>query len=151
MLKNILNYSLLYIPFPLTMSTDLASHPDHDDPLVSGPPTANIMSSDTVTLVHGSDASTSCSVRRYGATVVSWKVQGQENLFVSSQAVLDGSKAIRGGIPVCFPSFGPWEFGAQHGFARTSNNWKVEGEGVAVDKETGDATVRQWSTMNVDQ
>ena len=122
------------------MSTDVTPKPD----LVAGPTTStSTMSSgdDTITLVHGTAAGTSCSVRRYGATVVSWKVAGRENLFVSSKAILDGSKAIRGGVPVCFPSFGPWEFGAQHGFARTSANWRVEGDGVAVDEKTGDATV----------
>jgi glucose-6-phosphate 1-epimerase len=40
----------------------------------------------------------------YGATVTSWKLaDGEEQLFVSSKAILDGSKAIRGGIPVVFP------------------------------------------------
>jgi len=42
---------------------------------------------------------------------------------VSSKAVLDGSKAVRGGIPVVFPCFGPPEHPdhsklPQHGFAR---------------------------------
>ena len=32
-----------------------------------------------------------------------------ERLFVSSKVVLDGSKAVRGGIPVVFPCFGPPE------------------------------------------
>ena len=40
----------------------------------------------------------------HGATVVSWKSNnGKENLFLSSKAVLDGSKAVRGGIPLVFP------------------------------------------------
>lgn len=46
----------------------------------------------------------SVSVHLYGATVTSWKLaNGEEQLFVSSKAILDGSKAIRGGIPVVFP------------------------------------------------
>ena len=46
----------------------------------------------------------SVSVRLYGATVTSWKLaDGEEQLFVSSQAVLDGCKALRGGITVVFP------------------------------------------------
>ena len=44
-------------------------------------------------------------------------------------------------MPVCFPQFGPWEFGPQHGFARDSDKWKVEGSGVSVDAVTGDASV----------
>ena len=40
----------------------------------------------------------------YGATVISWKsANGKENLFLSEAAHLDGSKAVRGGIPVVFP------------------------------------------------
>ena len=53
---------------------------------------------------------------------------------------MDGTKAIRGGIPVCFPQFGPWEFGAQHGFARISHDWKTA-SGPIVDEITGDAMV----------
>ena len=58
-------------------------------------------------------------------------------------------KAIRGGVPVCFPQFGPWEFGPQHGFARDSAKWKVEGEGASVDAATGDACVSQYHFMRV--
>lgn len=36
----------------------------------------------------------------------------------SEKAVFNGAKAIRGGIPVCFPQFGPWDLGPSHGFAR---------------------------------
>ena len=40
----------------------------------------------------------------HGATVISWKsANGKENLFLSSKAVLDGSKPVRGGIPLVFP------------------------------------------------
>ena len=40
----------------------------------------------------------------YGATVISWRgSNGKENLFVSEKAALDGSKPVRGGIPVVFP------------------------------------------------
>lgn len=45
----------------------------------------------------------SVTVYLYGATVTSWKANGQEQLFMSEQAHLDGSKPIRGGIPVVFP------------------------------------------------
>jgi len=46
----------------------------------------------------------SVEVMLYGATVTSWKdAQGDEKLWVSEGAVLDGTKAIRGGVPVVFP------------------------------------------------
>ena len=40
----------------------------------------------------------------HGATVISWKsASGEDNLFLSSKAILDGSKPVRGGIPLIFP------------------------------------------------
>lgn len=46
----------------------------------------------------------SVEVLLYGATVTSWKSSsGSENLWLSEGAHLDGSKAVRGGIPVVFP------------------------------------------------
>lgn len=46
----------------------------------------------------------SVTVYLYGATVTSWKLaNGEEQLFLSEKAHLDGSKPIRGGIPVVFP------------------------------------------------
>ena len=48
-----------------------------------------------------------------------------EQLFVSEKAVFDGKKAIRGGIPLCFPQFSDLgDVAAQHGFARTSR-WQL--------------------------
>lgn len=67
---------------------------------------------------------TEVEVVLHGATVTSWKCKGSEVLFLSKQAVFDGKKAIRGGIPVVFPNFGPWNIGPQHGFARIEK-WKV--------------------------
>ena len=40
----------------------------------------------------------------FGATIVSWKdAKGVEKLWVSEAAKTDGSKAVRGGVPVVFP------------------------------------------------
>ncbi|KAK5162760.1 uncharacterized protein LTR77_011191 [Saxophila tyrrhenica] len=74
----------------------------------------------------------SVDVLLYGATVVSWKSNGKENLWVSEAAKLDGSKPVRGGIPVVFPCFGPPPKDhatgklPQHGFGRNSN-WEYLG------------------------
>lgn len=69
------------------------------------------------------DGLNSVTVSLVGATVVSWVCNGREQLFLSSRAVLDGSKPIRGGIPIVFPQFGPpagrrHKGLGQHGFAR---------------------------------
>ncbi len=45
----------------------------------------------------------SVEVLLYGATVISWKSNGKENIWVSDAAKLDGSKPVRGGIPIVFP------------------------------------------------
>jgi glucose-6-phosphate 1-epimerase len=46
----------------------------------------------------------SVEVLLFGATVISWKsANGTENLWLSNAAKLDGSKPVRGGIPVVFP------------------------------------------------
>jgi len=55
-----------------------------------------------------------------GATILTWN----DNLYISPLAILDGTKAIRGGIPLVFPWFGkPTEKTQQHGFARNLK-WK---------------------------
>ncbi|WVF66137.1 hypothetical protein IAT40_000877 [Kwoniella sp. CBS 6097] len=90
------------------------------------------------------ESGASVEIQLYGATVSSWKQGGKEKMFVSSKSALDGSKPIRGGIPVVFPIFGPPpssppEYAAlkQHGFAR-QQIWTLEStvmdrpEGVSV-------------------
>ena len=69
----------------------------------------------------------SCEIYEWGATVTSFKVaSGRECLFVSRDAKLDGSKAIRGGIPLVFPQFGqPDKSMPQHAFLR-NNYWKFD-------------------------
>ena len=65
-------------------------------------------------------AGASCEALSYGAHVTSFKQPGgRELLFMSSLAALDGSKAIRGGIPICFPNFGPDPILGNHGFAKS--------------------------------
>ena len=67
-----------------------------------------------------SSQSSSATVYLHGAHVTSWtSLAGEELLFMSDQAVFAPPKALRGGVPICFPQFsdmGP--MAAQHGFAR---------------------------------
>lgn len=63
----------------------------------------------------------SALVTDFGAHVVSWSpAPGDERLYMSDRAVFDGTKPLRGGIPVVFPQFGPSGPGLRHGFARVS-------------------------------
>ncbi|SCZ90797.1 BZ3500_MvSof-1268-A1-R1_Chr1-3g02260 [Microbotryum saponariae] len=81
--------------------------------------------SDSVVLRHGDNT---VEVALKGATVISFKTSGTERLFVStkSNVGLSDKAAIRGGVPVCWPVFGPppseapYDKLKQHGFARTS-------------------------------
>ena len=52
-------------------------------------------------------------------------------------AKLDGSKPISGGIPFCFPQFGPGEI-QQHGFARNVDWAVVEQSETKVVKEANE-------------
>lgn len=69
-----------------------------------------------------SSQSSSATVYLHGAHVTSWtSLAGEELLFMSDQAVFAPPKALRGGVPICFPQFsdmGP--MAAQHGFARNT-------------------------------
>ncbi|PHH80769.1 hypothetical protein CDD80_7306 [Ophiocordyceps camponoti-rufipedis] len=80
----------------------------------------------------------SVDVLLYGATVLSWKDgAGNEKLWLSEGSKLDGSKAVRGGIPIVFPLFGPPVASheatsklSQHGFAR-STRWEFLGKSTS--------------------
>jgi glucose-6-phosphate 1-epimerase len=64
-----------------------------------------------------------------GAHVARWQPRGQRPvLFLSSKSLFTPGKAIRGGVPVIFPWFGPraeGKPGPAHGFARTTE-WALE-------------------------
>ena len=72
-------------------------------------------------ILRSPDGLSSVEVLLFGATVISWINKGREMLFLSDNAIFNGSKAIRGGIPIVFPQFGqPLKQMNQHGFARNS-------------------------------
>lgn len=70
----------------------------------------------------------SAEVLLYGGQVVSWKNERREELlFTSSKAIWKPPKAIRGGIPVCFPQFGIFGSPEQDGFAR-NRLWSLDSD-----------------------
>ncbi|KAJ9151934.1 Glucose-6-phosphate 1-epimerase [Pleurostoma richardsiae] len=92
----------------------------------------------------------SVEVLLHGATIISWKdAAGDEKLWLSESAKLDGSKAVRGGIPLVFPVFGTAPDHAatsklpQHGFARTSR-WEFLGKSTSesTPSDTADLSVK---------
>lgn len=86
-----------------------------------------------VVLTHPDDKNSTVTILKYGATVISWKLKGQEQLWLSTAAKLDGSKPVRGGIPLVFPVFGKNTTDEalsklpQHGLARNST-WELLGQ-----------------------
>ena len=73
-----------------------------------------------------------------GAHVAQWAPRGQRPvLFLSSRSLFAPGKAIRGGVPVIFPWFGPrgdGKPGPAHGFARAIE-WALEGTRLRNDGE----------------
>jgi glucose-6-phosphate 1-epimerase len=65
----------------------------------------------------------SATIAMQGAHLMTFQPQGQQPLiWMSPQAKLAAGKSIRGGVPVCWPWFGPHESDKKlpaHGFART--------------------------------
>ena len=92
----------------------------------------------------------------HGAHITSWKPYGAEEvLFLSSQSLWEDGRAIRGGIPICFPWFGGKADDPKapaHGFVRTKS-WHLEsisevGNVVTVSMftENDETTQRWWPT-----
>ncbi|MGY3859765.1 D-hexose-6-phosphate mutarotase [Aeromonas intestinalis] len=76
--------------------------------------------------------SAQAEISLFGAHVLSYQRHGEPaSLWLSDKAVLDGSKPIRGGIPLCWPWFGPsparvGQGKPAHGVARTTL-WTLDG------------------------
>ncbi|ORX75941.1 galactose mutarotase-like protein [Anaeromyces robustus] len=83
-------------------------------------------SEDNLKIIKITTSTASVEIYRFGATLTSWIVDGEERIFLSKKAVLDGTGPIRGGIPLVFPQFKAdlTEDLPFHGFARISN-WRL--------------------------
>jgi glucose-6-phosphate 1-epimerase len=91
----------------------------------------------------------------YGAQVTSWVPAGaDEVLFVSEKSHWEAGRAIRGGIPICFPWFrakADDKSAPSHGFVRTKE-WRIESISaqaedsvrVCLSTESDDSTRRWW-------
>jgi glucose-6-phosphate 1-epimerase len=89
-----------------------------------------------------------------GAEVTSWKPRGREEaLFVSAASKWEEGKAIRGGVPICFPWFGAKGDDPKapaHGFVR-AKAWQLDsivpkGDAVTVSMSTAsdEASKKLW-------
>ena len=71
----------------------------------------------------------------HGAHVTSWQPAGHEPvLWMSRSSLFQSGKPIRGGVPICFPWFGPHASDPSapaHGFARTALWEIIDAQGTA--------------------
>ncbi|MGH7994664.1 MAG: D-hexose-6-phosphate mutarotase, partial [Limisphaerales bacterium] len=75
----------------------------------------------------------------HGAHITGFRKKGEPPLlFMSAQSHFASGQPIRGGVPICFPWFGPREGEPAHGLARLLT-WELAGTAVAKD---GSATIR---------
>lgn len=110
----------------------------------------NVNTENGIVVISSVDGKHSCQIYLYGATITSWINRGKEKLFLSKTAVLNKTKAIRGGIPVVFPVFGQSDVMPQHGFARISD-WELLFSESSADDVTAiltlrpnEATLKSW-------
>lgn len=69
----------------------------------------------------------------YGGQVLTWQPEEHKAVFwLSESSEFSPGKAIRGGIPLCWPWFGPYKDGGNHGFAR-QQVWQLDS--IDVDKD----------------
>lgn len=97
--------------------------------------------------------SATAEIYLHGAQVTSWKPAGSDEvLFLSAESRFENGKAIRGGIPICFPWFrgkADDPTAPAHGVVRTKE-WALsgiarDGDGVVVTFETeSDVASRKW-------
>jgi glucose-6-phosphate 1-epimerase len=105
-------------------------------------------------------ATASCEIGLFGGHILSWKVQGEEQMFMSSKAIMDGGEsgntAIRGGLPICWPQFGFFKTAAnapdaKHGFIRSSSNWvasHVTADSATLELTPDAAMKAKWPGVN---
>jgi glucose-6-phosphate 1-epimerase len=71
------------------------------------------------------------TISLFGGQVLTYQPHGEEPLlWLSPGAILNGKKAIRGGVPICWPWFGPHPHDSNqpaHGYIRTRHGWEVTG------------------------
>ncbi|QNI30691.1 D-hexose-6-phosphate mutarotase [Alloacidobacterium dinghuense] len=103
--------------------------------------------------VRVSTAAAEADIYLHGAQVTSWRPAGDEDvIFLSKQSKFQDGKAIRGGIPICFPWFRGKADNPKapaHGVVRTKS-WKLDSleqqqDSVVVTMSTeSDDGTRQW-------
>ena len=90
---------------------------------------ASIITRDKVQVLQINNSFSKAEISLFGGHILSFipKHDGRDRLWLSDNAIFDGIKAIRGGIPICWPWFGAHDSNtdvAAHGFVRTQT-WEI--------------------------
>ncbi|MEN3754332.1 D-hexose-6-phosphate mutarotase [Mangrovibacter yixingensis] len=93
------------------------------------------------------------SVALQGAHLLSWQPKGEkEVLWLSKASLFEHGQAIRGGVPICWPWFGPAKDSTlpSHGFARnldwqlSAHNEDSNGVALTFELKSSDASRKYW-------
>lgn len=93
------------------------------------------------------------SIALQGAHLLSWQPAGEDDvLWLSAQTPFAHGKAIRGGVPICWPWFGPAQQAdlPAHGFARnlpwqlSAHQQDEDGVVLTLELQSSDETRRMW-------
>lgn len=98
----------------------------------------SLITRDDIQALHINNSFATAEVALFGGHILSFtpKSDGRDRLWVSKKAILNGTKAIRGGVPICWPWFGDHPSDKtvpSHGYVR-QQNWNVI---TSEDSETG--------------
>jgi glucose-6-phosphate 1-epimerase len=93
----------------------------------------------------------SARIYAHGAQLAKWQPAGAAPvIFMSAESLFEDGKAIRGGVPVCFPWFGPREGQPAHGFVR-NRTWRVvevrqidDAVRAVFETESDETTLARW-------
>lgn len=103
---------------------------------------------DGIEVIELSHQNFNASMSLYGGQVLSWQPKGHKDVFwLSDKAEFKKGKAIRGGIPLCWPWFGPnlkedGSNGGNHGFVR-NRIWQLDS--IDINEETINLVVKYCS------
>ncbi len=105
-----------------------------------------------LTMLAINSSHSSARISLYGAQLLSFVPAGQQDvIWMSDRSLFQKGKAIRGGIPLCFPWFGPHPSDKgkpQHGFARLQE-WQVAEVGETEDESISVALVLEQSEASL--
>lgn len=109
---------------------------------------------DALILIKIDNAHGQALLTTHGASLLSFKPKqagAKDCIWVSKTAVYDGTKPVRGGVPVCWPWFGPKEGLPAHGFVRNRLWQLVEAQTLAdggtvieLKTQSDDQTLAMW-------